>query len=358
MALKKFYNKALLYKELKSSVAFIGIVWIALFMEFSYGFMNTTKNLIWQKDSLVKNGEYSSLSMTDQINWSLSNLTNSSYIFFSILSIILISSWIIGKERQNKKSEMLSTMPFSALEIVSSKWIIVISSILVGMLINLSLVLLNCSNSSEIYIYYPKIFDFIYFWILSKTLLYIFIATFIMFVSSLCGRLFTGGILGGIFLLVPFYLLGIVPVFLKCFETINGTTIISKSFMSNLEETFYNISNLGIDYDSFNFIAKFKIIIYLSIIFIIIFMILLMLSYKNNKIEKIGEISMFKSFEHILKIGVSICFSLLIPVLLVESMVNYNDPNHIEQTYLAFPAALVTFVVAYYVTHKIVKHFK
>jgi hypothetical protein len=67
---------------------------------------------------------------------------------------------------------------------------------------------------------------------------------------------------------------------------------------------------------------------------------------------------MFKSFEHILKIGVSICFSLLIPVLLVESMVNYNDPNHIEQTYLAFPAALVTFVVAYYVTHKIVKHFK
>jgi ABC-type uncharacterized transport system permease subunit len=87
-------------------------------------------------------------------------------------------------------------------------------------------------------------------------------------------------------------------------------------------------------------------------------MILLMLSYKNNKIEKIGEISMFKSFEHILKIGVSICFALLISVLLVESIVNYNDPNHIEEAYLAFPSAIITSIAAYYVTQRIIKHFK
>lgn len=354
MALKKFYNKALFYKEFKSSLSFIGILWLSLFMEFTNHFIRETQNLKTLSKDLISMGTYNSIEFTENISNTLSSLSNNSGMFYSICSLIIISFWIVGKERQNNRNEMLSTMPFSREEIIGTKWILVFISIIIAMFLNLAIILWNCSVNSNIYSIIPNIYNLLLYWIISKTLLYIFIFTFIMFVSSICGRFFTGGLLGSIFLIVPFYLTVTIPPFIGYFAVINGTRLISEATIANLENFVLRIYALFnfYTYDN-NLVKYFNTLSLLSIIGIIIFLSLLFISFKNNSFEKINELCMFKSFEYILKIGVSVCFTLLITTIAVDT-----NAHTIEDAYIAAPTAFITLIVTYILTNKIIKYFK
>lgn len=365
MDLKKFYNKALFYKEFRSSLGFIGIMWLALFYEFSIKFSfltNRTKGNIQyyiKKSIAIPNND-----IMENIFWGIRELLEGFNLVFSIGAIILISFWIVGKERQNKRNEMLATMPFSRNEIIGTKWLLVIIALLIPMVINFILVLLNYSLNTDIYSYYPNMINFILSWFLAKALLYMFIITFIMFISSICGRFFVGGILGSIFLMVPLYLSGVIPVFIEFFCIINDKVVISENAMFQIRlfsERVMYLFNINIFHsdrmDISYFLNPLRNMSIFSIIAALVSLVLLFISFNNNKFEKLNEICMFKSFEYILKIGVATCFALLFAVIFGSSF-SYNTINPIEDAYVAGPVAIITFIVAYLITDKIIKYFK
>lgn len=349
MVLRIFFNKALFYKEIKSLWSLIIVMWLLLFKEFSLSFITFTNNL-----TVFLQNEHKIQPITDYLNISMDTLINNGSIFFTLLIIISISFWIIGQDRQNKNNEFLATMPFSREEIIGTKWFTVTISIIIPMIINFIIIMLVYSSNKTIYSNFLEMHKFLLYWIFTKTLMLIFISTFVMFVQSISGRVFVGGLLSSIFLLVPLFLSASIPTFLKYFSVINNKTIIPTTTLAILESHSYKIGNFLIfTTNSENILDAFENKILLISIGIIILLLFLLLAFSNNKLEKTDQVCMFLAFEYILKIGVSICFALLITPIAVET-----NSHTIEDVYIAGPTALITLVVAYFITHKIIKYFK
>lgn len=349
MDLKTFFNKALFYKEIKSLWSLIIVLWLLLFREFSLSFITLTNNLtafLETKANVQTTANF--------FHDSIYNLINNGSSFFTLLIIIIISFWVIGKERQNKNNEFLATMPFFREEIIGTKWITITLSIIIPMIINLIIVMLIFSSNRATYSNFQEMQQFLFYWVFVKSLMLIFVSTFIMFVQSISGRVFVGGLLGSIFLLVPIYLAAAIPAFLKYFSVINNRRIIPVNITNNLDHLSLRIGKFFtfFPYDEDIFYA-FEGKTLFFVLGIIIFLALLILTFLNNKLEKTDQICMFKPFEYILKIGVSVCFALLVTPIFVET-----NPHTIEDAYIASPVALTTLILFYFITHKIIKYFK
>ncbi|AEB76666.1 putative membrane spanning protein [Clostridium botulinum BKT015925] len=244
-----------------------------------------------------------------------------------IIGVIFIATIVIGGDLIGRKYDELNSLPFIREQIIVSKWIVSALVIVVPLIVATSLVHI-LYHINESFIGKSLTNKMILSWSGITILIPIFVLTFIMLIQTLSGKHLIGGVVGGIFLVLP---LGIGALVYNTFDAFrinpNFNNIIHRYFSNISDHLYYKARILtpalyGFDmkfekadfadyYDVFtkNFSIRLRIIF--LIVFTILAFILMVYSFKKVPIERCGYIVIFRPLEIIFKIGVSVCFGLL-----------------------------------------------
>ena len=343
--MKRYLNKAIIYKELKASW------WITLILIF-----------------IVATNEYSGfcrllevLQCSDEMIANTTNIYGVSKYFADVnvlpiifIILIIISQTIIGSDRKGD-FERVAAMPFTRKETIISKLAVGELVLIVPLIINFIMIL-------SLYFYnYDIIHPYIKLGIIVKLLIlnflsYSTILSFLILIQSISGKKIAGGILGAILMFVPIGLLSLISFFvamhLNKFEVLINVN-------SNLVEKVAAYSLVPL----YNQLGLFPGIGYLSrvivlICLICIFIALTYYSYKKNHFERTGNVLMFSFLEPILKMGVAVCSALMgfgiIYNIGRELMYKWNMQEG-SILVMADVGLLVTGILVYFLTHKYIK---
>ncbi|WP_461206538.1 ABC transporter permease [Clostridium sp. DL1XJH146] len=351
--MRKYFNKALVYKEIKTSLLPLIFGGIFIIYFFSFRFISMINNYESSSDRYF----YDYFFYTDFTN-------ENGGAFVLIVLAIVYSTWIIGKDRLNRRQELISTMPFTRTQILISK----ISTTLAGVIIPsiISIIIMNLylilnkgmiPKNSEVFYNYNR-------WMLLCVLVGVFTVTFISFIQYLCGKAYIGGLLGSIFLIVPMGLSATLWIYIDYFfRSIDRTGVLHENnfwskldsiimeFAMKISPIFYSFDYTYMDVYTPIFTGTARAIT-LSILSLI-FIALSIYVYNKWDFERIGQISMFKSFEAILKFGVSFCFMIVLTIAIVG--IRYDE----EPSFMLFSILSVgIFAGFYYASTKLINNFK
>ncbi len=347
MKLGKYFNKALFYKEIKTSLLPLVFGGIFIIYFFSFRFINMINKYEANPEGYcfeyLVDGYY---------------LDSNGGGFVLVVLAIIYTTWIIGKDRLNRRQELISTMPFTRTQILISKittilGALVIPTVIADLIMNLYLII----NKGNIY-QVNKVFYQYNIWMLLCILVSIFTVTFISFIQYLCGKAYIGGLLGSIFLIVPMGLsttLGLYAEYL--FRAIgrngflDGFNQILYEFGLKISPVFYIFDYAYMDDYTPVFTGTERAIT--LVILSIVFFALSVYVYNKWDFERLGQISMFKSFEFILKLGISFCFMIVLTIAIIG--IRYNE----EPSFMLFSILSVgIFAGFYYGSTKLINNFK
>lgn len=310
--MKSLYNKTLFKKEFKISK------WMMILMTLNLLIFKILKidNSLKGHKSLLTNR---SLSYEDakisMLHWFNHELIGE--LFFSVIMIFLIIMLVtlmFQNERSNSTFGFLASIPYKREEVIKTKWIVGVITIIIPMVISLICI-------SIFYKYNKSFIDDNYFiilrWFFITTLQYICIYSGLFLCQTLMGQNIISSIVGAIIIYVPYGTIAIIA------KLVYSNFNLKHKLLAKISDimSYSNLYNFGLgDYvdlsDGRHLIyyliyKEYNIKIIIMIILTVTFYILAKYYYKVNSLENTGKIFIFPSLKPVLIWGFAICFGLL-----------------------------------------------
>ena len=223
--------------------------------------------------------------------------------FLSIIIIVTLASLLLGDERRQNTYEVLLSMPYTRQQIFFNKYLFGVSSIVLIYLINgLLLVAIAAANPGLLeYISYSMLIG----WAIAQMVLLVTIFSFTFVFGAITGTAIANGILAGIFLIFP---AGFALLILQTLAVILNSWPRASQIMTPYMDLSEKLSLFLYMFDKYAVLKNWYILLGASLLMYFLALKL----FENNPMEKNGELLMFSTLEPVLKIGVAVCFMLLI----------------------------------------------
>lgn len=345
--MKRFLNKALFYKEIKSSLPFM---FIMLFFSLSYVMTDFSYLLsdLYEKTGHIDNSFISCYraSFTDTIN----TKTSIGFIFFCSM-LIFIAGFLINTDRNNRSYETLSSMNFRREQIIITKWICGTAAIIVPFTIVSFYVIFKFQMCSNVYIISDAVPRLIQWWAVNL-LVSLFIFTFMMLIECMSTRPIFAAAVGSIFLILPVALPELITSYIYMF-------VFQNKHLINTFNDFHDIlsrieTNLFLAAYNVNYEGRFVINVLVLSAAIIICFVLMVYTFKGAALEKNGYPILFNPLKPVFKIGVSVCFAMVFSLCAygISDSLSYDFSGKIL---IAVIVLILTGIITYFVTNKLLK---
>lgn len=310
--MKKTLKKPLIYKE------WIGCRWMILIMTFALVVIKyiPISNLLGRyKASLALDSNF----VIDPY-WFNNKIFDTPENMLFLFPLILILVVLLFKtEKQTSTCGLIMSMPFKRKDIIINKYIVGAFSIFIAFLINfLIMSVLYVGNVEFIKTSYTDI----PMWYLINFLYCILFFTFSMFMQTVMGKYLVATFFTPIFFFIPISIVvyvsqGLGWVFSKSLtaEKLNEF-ILPFNIYSVIEGSRINIGSKLYKYLYINYAMK---ILYVIVI-ISVFIWLLIYCYKKIDMERIHSIFLFKKFQIIFNILISINVAMIISIIIVDGI--------------------------------------
>lgn len=360
--MKKYFNKALLYKEYKNAKWFVLGFTLIMFIDKIMIFNDISRSI--EELSRNKNLDLESIKTTCH-----SQVLYSGYkLVFSLFFVALGAFLIFGLDNKNYKK--LLSMPFKKKDIAINKIFVAILSVVIPYtVIYLMLLIIRAISyaSSQAYLSYGDITT----WYLFQIFIAMFNMLFIGLMLTLCGNNIFALVVSGIFIIYPSFFFDATKTIYRLIFRISlaaqglGNNVLNNVYSNNefFEDTsFYTLGKyfspslyeeqLG-QWESVNLICI-GILIVLSIILIG----LIIVSYNKISYEERRKLIPFKGLERFFSFGVSLSFAMLAILIFVNpGTIIINAYNY---GYIILKSSVIFFgliIAGYFINNKILKNF-
>lgn len=348
----KFLNKALLYREWKTS-------WWVIPILFLFTAFITTLSFLSVISSATYYPKYSNyrLIQLDAISTYYSQFSPERIILVAFLSAILLQFILMYHDRKYEVSMMNFSMPFKREDIIKNKiffaiFIICIVNI-IDFIINSLIYFSNYKILTQLAgrgVKYEPIFQFH----VMSIALTIAIFTLFILVQSLFGDAIFGSVVGIGFITAPLVLTSLVFEFMK----INGIGLNlgsnlemrSNDFIQGFYMRFINYNPIGhqlknIYYETYKINMSSSILV--CMIAAIIFSVIAMAIFKHNEADKSGGFIIFDKLEVIFNLIVSVVVGMLSSIIIYQMMEGSRE----------LPAVIVDgiFIIASIIIYLVIK---
>ncbi|MDI6711036.1 MAG: ABC transporter permease subunit [Thermoanaerobacterales bacterium] len=223
----------------------------------------------------------------------------------SVLFVIALAAVMVGQERDRKTFDLLLAMPYSRREVIYNKF-------LFGFGLLLAVFVLNALIMTVLIAVNPGIVPFdparVWEWALRNVLVLGFVFAFTMFISSMSGTTLGNGLLALIFLFFPVGITALIAF---------NMDAVFHLYTNELVNLLWEIGQrltvpayiLGIGYyEDDNLMYVYGLVILATWVLYKLTQYL----FARNQMENNGEVLMFGRMEGFFKLGVAVCFALLI----------------------------------------------
>lgn len=308
------FNKTLFGKDFKMIGWLCLIVAGMLFATSTIGVLSVPNKYEYTRQQYEENGwEFNSEEAIEGYSWEISfelEGDNDLQQFLIIIFPIVIASILFGEEKRRKTFEMLSSMPYTRYEIFFNKVLVGLVAIAIPYILNGIIMLAGFVISPSLKMFCSS--NIIFTWMWNRFYSSLALLSFSTLIGVLTGTTIAQFVLTAIFLFFP---IGIVELFRMNmvywgFEKLVYPRSGGPGLWWNVSNFIENCSFINYAGGSYYF-KKAIILISVSIAMLIISKIL----FDRNKVERSGETLEFEGIETFFKIGVTICFALLGPIL-------------------------------------------
>jgi ABC-type transport system involved in multi-copper enzyme maturation permease subunit len=304
----QYFSKALFYKEWKN------IRWITIFMTLSLIFFKI--NPIMAKVDLLKKGRATILSIYGGEHWFNFALLGGENVLFVLAFFVLVIALVLISfqgERQGGTADLLVSMPFTRRQQIFTKWVAGVLALAISFAVALLFLTafyqFNTRWIIDPYWIIPQ-------WVLLHFLFYLSVFSFLLFVQTVMGQNLAAGVVGVISMMVPWYLLSVIPYYLQVHFNWSYREPVIQT-MSSLSGYVFWFELIDARYDwashiiPYYFYSNFwgKVILMLALI--AIFYLLAEKAFRRNALEKNGQLLMFGFLEPVLIWGFALCLGLL-----------------------------------------------
>lgn len=347
--MNKFINKALFYKEW-INVRWVTLLTVIILLYFKvFGVISElNQNKMFSKqqggiwnDRWFNNGLY----------------VKDTYFFIMVFVIIILAITLFIGEKTSETQGFMASMPFTRKEIILNKWIVGILSILISFVVTyVFLSLFYIANINDINTVLNPYSDIVK-WFFIDIFSYICIFTFMILIQAVMGNSIVSGIVGGIILLVPWFVVVVVQDIIRqitkyapiAFNKIGGWVNIYGYNATNQEFLKVGSNSSGNNYFSSFTYNDYGIKLLILSILTCLFLYLAYLSYKKRNLEYNLKLIAFKNLEPVFISGVAICSGLLGAVL--------GEGYSSEGSGVFFIWAGVFAIVGYFISKLLIKVF-
>lgn len=315
----KILNKALFYKE------WINVRWITVLTVFIllyyklYGVISALNlNKFWLQQHGVL---YSNRWFNNGI------FASTNYNTVMICTVIVLSIILFVGEKNSETQGFIASMPFTRKEIILNKWFVGAFSIIVSfVVVFIFLSMFYVANLNALDAVLNPYSDLVK-WFFIDTMQYVCIFTFSILIQTVMGNSIVSGIVGGIILFVPFFMISIIQEIVMRISHYNGYNPLI-STLSNLQNwlniTIYNFAyqqwykventmgNTCRNYYYINYELKLTILFILTLIFLY----LAYIAYKKRNLEYNLRLLAFKNLELVFIVSIAICSGFLVGAIL------------------------------------------
>jgi ABC-type transport system involved in multi-copper enzyme maturation permease subunit len=347
--MNKIINKGLFYKEW-INVRWITLLTVVVLLYFKvYGVIS---ELDLNKTTMKQTGSV----WTDRwFNNGLHMKTN--YFIVMVFIVIILAMILFIGEKTSETQGFIASMPFTRKEIILNKWLVGVISILISFVVTyIFLSLFYAANINSLDTALNPYSDIVK-WFFMDTFQYICIFTFMLLAQAVMGNSIVSSIVGGIILLVPFYITMIV---LELITRITKYQFIAiDKFASWLNIYSYNgAEQVWTDTKLINGKDIYRTFYYnnygvkLLIFFLLtcLFLYLAYVSYKKRNLEYNLRLIVFKNLELVFICGVAICLGLLAGAVFGFG---YSDQGLIAFSILA----IIFTIIGYFISKLLLKIF-
>ncbi|MFD3158812.1 ABC transporter permease subunit (plasmid) [Haloimpatiens sp. FM7330] len=314
--MNKIINKSLFYKEW-INVKYITILTTLILLYFK--FFGVISELNLNKMNIKENGEI----WTNR--WFNNGLfVRFSYFYVMVFIIILLAIVLFLGEKNSQTQGFIASMPFTRKEIIINKWIVGTFSIVISFGITyIALSLFYAANLNAIDTTLNPYSDIVK-WFFIDVFQYVCIFTFIMFMQTIMGNSIVSSIVGGIILLVPYFIIGILnEIAYKTIEFQENNYICSifaklKAWLTIYQYNFPQQEWYDNGKDMFRTFYYTNYELKLVILFILtcLFLYLAYVFYKKRNLEYNLRLLAFKKLEPVFMCGFTVCAGLFIGAIL------------------------------------------
>lgn len=308
MALNKFLpNRALVWKEWRSSRAFIGIFLGYVTFVSSIKFINEILDYL----NLLRQGVFNETQGVTYLMHQTGDMLSfrePGYAFGAILFTIALAAIMMGLERDQNTFNLLLSMPFSRREIIYNKFIVGLGQLLAVFGLNALIMTVIVWANPDI----PFTFGAaeIWAWAWRNMLVLSFVFTFTMLISSLSGTTLGNMLLALIFLFFPFGIFALIAINAQYW-----IKFITPRFWYGVDQALMKAGMLLTvpGYIMDDTINQYNLWLIYGLLIILAggFYLLTQHLFARNPLENNGEVLMFEQLEGFFKTGVAVCFALL-----------------------------------------------
>lgn len=341
--MNKIINKALFYKEW-INVRWLTILTIIILLLFKvYGVISLLKNNTGiLNNSWFNNGLY-------EVDI---------YYFVMVLVVIALAIILFKGEKTSETQGFIASMPFTRKEIIFNKWFVGVVSIITSfVVIYIILSLIYVTNINHLNTTLNPYLDIVK-WLFIDVIMYICIFTFMILIQAVMGNGIVAGIVGGIILSVPFFVVMVV-------QSLEGIYIRSFQHMYILQYKilgWFNIYSYNVPYvawvnPSVNtsrgayrniYYVNYKSKVLVLLILICLFLYLSYIAYKKRNLEYNLRLIVFDNLKPVFMWGFAICLGILIGYIFEDN----GGLNRLRE--LGFVTLIFT-IFGYFIAQLLVK---
>lgn len=347
--MKKYFNKTLFKKEWvygKWVMLLLALDFIIIMVNGGYNYLNFIIVNEPRKEYWLSVGD------SRTISGYMGYMTSSNILaIFSIIAVIII---IIGIDSLNNRYELLNSMPYTRTQIIFNKWLITILIVLIATIISFIVLFFMYVYNFNTFATYNSFLDLIK-WFILTVLTYAFIVTFMVCIQCLCGNVISGGLISGL-VIYSFYtwremsseLLSQLYKYNLNFSKFVDSKFIDSDFSyisSTINLFAYDTSIHPIYKATYPFISGIIVLIIASLVS----MGLMIKVFNMNKLEKLGNIVMYKPLEYALKIWIALSVAAIGAIL---GIILFSETNKLLGGTVVF---FIFGILSYYSVHKIIR---
>ncbi|RJX18326.1 MAG: hypothetical protein C4575_10915 [Desulforudis sp.] len=300
-------NKALLWKEwMNTSVIaafFVGII--------TYVSSYTLLNEILLFRELAESGN--SYLMTFETHDLLWHMANKAVVALgSILFMIALAAVMVGQERGHNTFDLLLAMPYSRREVIYNKFLFGFGLLLAVFVLNtLIMTVLIAVNPG---IDFPFGIADVWTWALRSVLVLGFVFAFTLFISSMSGTTLGNGLLALIFLFFPIGMTSLIIVNVEFLHLLNDHRSVDSLLNTGMLLTVPTYIMGSHVFEEYNPTYVYGLLFLSTLVLYQLTQYL----FARNHMENNGEVLMFSRIEGFFKLGVAVCFALLVAPIVMH----------------------------------------
>lgn len=296
---KAFWNRTLLWKDWKNSMAMILLYFGMIFQIYPLTLLR----------GLAKATEHKRQSALAYIVYRFGR-PPSGLTLIVVMSVVLLGSLLLGEERKRSTYNLLLAMPFSRKQIFISKYILGVGSVIAVYLINGLLLAIILASNSELRTFLSA--QRISSWVLSQMVIMVTILSFTFVFAAMTGTIAASTVLTGIFLIFPEGFVELIQI--------NLGRIYGYFYVYDILSPYGHFSRaitlVSYAADNHLVLQRWPLLLGASALMAV----LALKIFEANPMEKNGEVLVIETVKPLFRIGVPLCFMLLIGGLFADSL--------------------------------------